>query len=301
MPSIVSHEPAADGTELLVRHWPADEVEAGGAWAGEPWASVLLVHGLGEHSGRYEHVGDQMTAAGLEVWAYDHRGMGGSGGRPGDVERWSQFHDDLAERLAEVRAAADRPVVLYAHSLGGMIATGYLLSDRPKPELAVLTSPALDSTIPSWKRSFARVLARVVPTYDIPNAIDGSTLSRDPSVGARTVDDPSCVKTTTARMAAEGLAEQDRVMAMAGRGFGIPTLVLHGEDDGLVPVEASAILGTAPGVERRTYPGLRHELQNEPEQREIIESVITWLRTQVAELPSRASAVATNPAQGAVE
>ena len=99
MPSIVSHEPAADGTELLVRHWPADEVEAGGAWAGEPWASVLLVHGLGEHSGRYEHVGDQMTAAGLEVWAYDHRGMGGSGGRPGDVERWSQFHDDLAERL----------------------------------------------------------------------------------------------------------------------------------------------------------------------------------------------------------
>ena len=102
-------------------------------------------------------------------------------------------------------------------------------------------------------------------------------------------------------MAAEGLAEQERVTAIAGRGFGIPTLVLHGEDDGLVPVEASEVLGTAPGVERRTYPGLRHELHNEPEQREIIESVITWLRTQVAELPSRASARGTSPAQGAVE
>ena len=87
MPSIVSHVAAADGTDLLVRHWPADEAEAGGAWAGAPWGSVLLVHGLGEHSGRYEHVGDQLSAAGLETWAYDHRGMGGSGGRRGDVER----------------------------------------------------------------------------------------------------------------------------------------------------------------------------------------------------------------------
>jgi alpha-beta hydrolase superfamily lysophospholipase len=61
MPSIVRHVSAADGTDLLVRHWPVDEAEAGGAWAGPPWASVLLVHGLGEHSGRYEHVGDQLT------------------------------------------------------------------------------------------------------------------------------------------------------------------------------------------------------------------------------------------------
>lgn len=289
MPSIVGHEPAADGTDLLVRHWPADEVEAGGAWAGPPWASVLLVHGLGEHSGRYEHVGDQLTAAGLEVWAYDHRGMGGSGGGRGDIEHWSQYYDDLDERLAVVRAAADRPVVLYGHSLGGMICAGYLESERPKPDLAVLTSPALGSTIPGWKRSMARALARVVPTISIPNAIDGSTLSRDPAVAAKTVGDPSCVTTSTARMAAQGLAEQDRVRALAGRGFGLPTLVLHGEDDGLVPVTASEVLGTAPGVERRTYPGLRHELHNEPEQREIIESIITWLRAQVADLPNRAS------------
>src|SRR6185295_14484050 len=143
MPSIVRHVAAADGTDLLVRHWPADEAEAGGAWAGPPWAHVLLVHGLGEHSGRYEHVGDQLTGDGLDVTAYDHRGMGGSGGRRGDVDRWSRFHDDLAERLTDVRtdAAGRRPVVLYAHSLGGLIAAGYLLSDRPKPDLAVLSSP----------------------------------------------------------------------------------------------------------------------------------------------------------------
>ena len=286
MPSIVSHVTAADGTDLLVRHWPADEAEAGGAWAGAPWGSVLLVHGLGEHSGRYDAVGDQLTGAGLEVTAYDHRGMGGSGGRRGDVERWSQLDDDLGERLAEVRAAAGhRPVVLYAHSLGGLVAAGYLLSDRPKPDVAVLSAPALDSTFPGWKKQLALGLARVAPTYAIQNGIKGDTLSRDPSVAERTVDDLSCVKVTTARFAAAALAEQARVRESGRRGFGIPTLVLHGEDDRLVPTSASEILAAAPGVERRTYPGLRHELHNEPEGSSIVDEIIAWLRERTAGAP----------------
>jgi acylglycerol lipase len=286
MPSIVSHVTAADGMDLLVRHWPHDEAEAGGAWAGPPWTSILLVHGLGEHSGRYEHVGDQLTAAGLDVSAYDHRGMGGSGGRRGDVERWSLFHDDLGERLALVRAGAGgRPVILHGHSLGGLIATGYLLSDRPKPDLAVLTAPALQATVPASKRRLAGLLARVAPTFAIKNEIDGAALSRDPSVAARTVDDPLCVKVSTARFAAAAFAEQARVGAIASRGFRIPALVLHGEDDGLVPVTASEVLATAPLVERRTYPGLRHELHNEPEGPAIIDEVIAWLRDRIAGAP----------------
>jgi len=245
-----------------------------------------LVHGLGEHSGRYEHVGDQLTGAGLEVQAYDHRGMGGSGGRRGDVERWSQLHDDLAGRLAVVRAgSAGRPVVLYGHSLGGLIVAGYLLTDRPAPDLAVLTSPALDSTLPTWKKRLAPILARVLPTLAIPIGIDGSTLSRDPSVAAATVHDPLCVKVSTTRFAAEAGVEQERVRALASGGFGIPTLVLHGEDDHLVPASASAVFGSAPLVERRTYPGLRHELHNEPEGQAIIDEIIAWLRGQAIGAP----------------
>lgn len=286
MPSTVSHVRAADGTDLLVRHWPADEAEAGGAWAGPPWGSVLLVHGLGEHSGRYEHVGDQLTGAGLEVTAYDHRGMGGSGGRRGDVERWSQYHDDLEARLADVRAGAKgRPTILYAHSLGGLIAAGYLVDDRPKPDLAILSSPALDSSLPGWKKRLAPMLARVGPRVTIANGIDGTTLSRDPSVAARTVDDPLCVKVSTARFGALALTEQARVRAAAPSGFGIPTLVLHGEADGLVPTDASAILADAPHVERRTYPDLRHELHNEPEGPAILDEVVAWLREHAPARP----------------
>ena len=134
MPSIEGRVTRPDGTTLLTRHWALDTVDAGGAWAGPPWASVLLVHGLGEHSGRYEHVGEQLARSGLDVSAYDHRGMGGSGGPRGDVDRWSTYHDDLADRLLDVRAhAAGRPVVLYGHSLGGLIVAGYLLTERPCP------------------------------------------------------------------------------------------------------------------------------------------------------------------------
>ena len=279
MPSIVSHASVADGTDLLVRHWPADEAEAGGAWAGPAWASVLIVHGLGEQSGRYEHVGDQMAAAGLDVWAYDHRGNGGSGGRRGHVDRWSQLHDDLQERLTAVRAGAGgRPVVLYGHSGGGLVAAGYLtLAGRPKPDLAVLSAPGLDSTLPGWKKSLVRILGGVMPTLSVPNGIDPTTLSRDPLVGERAAADPTNASTSTARFGSEGLAEQARVRQECLR-ITVPTLVLHGLDDGLVPAPASEILMTVPSVERRTYPGLRHELHNEPEGAAIIDEIIAWLR-----------------------
>ena len=283
MPSIVSHATTADGTDLLLREWPAGGEAvggeaAGGALSGQPWASVLLVHGLGEHSGRYEHVGDQLAAAGLEVHAFDLRGNGGSGGRRGHVDRWSQFHDDLAERLGAVReAAAGRPVVLYGHSMGGLVALGYLLSARPKPDLVVLSSPGLDSTLARWKKTLAPVLGRIVPTLAIPNGISGRTLSRDPRVAEKVAADPACATASTARFGAEALAEQARVRREYVS-LTLPTLVLHGLDDGLVPAAASEILGSLPNVERRTYPGFRHELHNEPEGPQILDEVIAWLR-----------------------
>ena len=250
MPSIVSHIRTADGTELLVRHWLPDEAAAGGAWAGRPWGHVLLVRGLGEHSGRYENVGEQFAAAGLDTWAYDHRGNGGSAGRRGHVDRWSQLHDDLGERLRAVRqAAGDRPVVLYGHSMGSLIVLGYLLSDRPKPDLVVAASPGLDSALAGWKKQLARVLARVAPTLLIPNGIDGRTLSRDPAVADKVRHDPACATSSTARFGAVGLAEQARVRRDYRGLPPIPMLVLHGLDDGLVPAACLRSPGGTP--ERR--------------------------------------------------
>ena len=271
MPSVIGSAVTADGTQLRTRHWPA----------ADPWASVLIIHGLGEQSGRYEHVGEHFAAAGIEAFSYDHRGNGGSGGARGDIDRWSRYHDDLEERLAAVRAAsAGRPVVVYAHSMGGLIAAGYLLTDRPRPDLTVLTAPGLDSTVAAWKQRLAPIVARVAPTLSVPNGVSSETLSRDPDVGRRAKSDPLNGRTSTARFGAEALREQARVRAAAGS-IGGPTLVLHGQDDGLVPTASSQVFEGAPGVERRTYPGLRHELHNEPEGAHILDEVVAWIREHV--------------------
>lgn len=268
MPSVIGHAVTADGVDLQTRHWPA----------ADPWASIVIVHGLGEHSGRYEHVGEHFASAGIDAHAYDHRGNGGSAGRRGDVDRWSRYHDDLGERLATIRAAGTGlPMILYAHSMGGLIAAGYLLSDRPRPDMTVLTAPGLDSTLAGWKKRLAPLLGRILPTLSVPNGVPTETLSRDPEVGRRLKDDPLNARTSTARFGAEALVEQARVRSRA-REIGGPTLVLHGLDDRLVPPGSTEVFEDAPGVERRTYPGLRHELHNEPEGPAILDEVVAWLR-----------------------
>ncbi|HEX5824625.1 MAG TPA: alpha/beta hydrolase [Candidatus Limnocylindrales bacterium] len=269
-----------DGTELLVRHWSA---------TGEPWASILIVHGIAEHSGRYEHVGAWLGAAGLDVHAYDQRGFGASSGRRAWVDRWSRNLDDLEDRLAVLRVMArGRPVVVYGHSLGGLIVLGYAVADppRPLPHALVLSAPAVDSTIPGWKRLMARVLGSVAPTMTIPNDFDGELLSRDPAVGERYLADERNQHKTTTRFGAEALAEQARVRNALAR-LSVPTLVIHGEADRLVPTASSAPLAAVAGVTRRTYPNLRHETHNEPEGAEVIADVVDWLRATVG-LPTGA-------------
>jgi alpha-beta hydrolase superfamily lysophospholipase len=228
---------AADGVELLVRHWLP---------SGEPWAFILLVHGIAEHSGRYERVGAQLAAAGLDMTAYDQRGFGGSDGRRAYVVSWSIVHDDLEGQLALVRSrAGGRPVVLYGHSLGGLIAVGYVLTDRPKPDALVLTSPAIDATIPAWKRAVAKVLSRVAPHVEIKNDFNGTDLSRDPAIGEAYLADPLNCHATTTRFAAAALAEQGRARSLLGE-LALPTLVIHGSADRIVPAASSEVLPPSP-------------------------------------------------------
>ncbi len=274
-PSWTGRLAARDGTGLLTRHWPVTS---------DRWASIVLVHGLAEHSGRYEQVGRWLADAGLAVHAYDQRGFGGSAGRRAYVERWSDHHDDLEDILGAVRRGApDRPVALFGHSLGGLIALGYVLSGRPRPvpDALVLSAPALDSTIPGWKRVVARVLGSVAPTMTIRNDFDGTLLSRDPSVGATYAADPLNQHVTTTRFGAAALAEQARVRAALDR-LSVPTLVYHGEADRLVLTEASAPLGRLLNVTRRTLPDLRHESHNEPEGPAVVADVVAWLGPTLA-------------------
>ena len=216
---------------------------------------MLLVHGLAEHSGRYERTGGLLAEAGIDVTAFDLRGHGGSGGRRGDVEDWTDYLDDIADRLAAVRTEADgRPVVLFAHSYGGLISTDYVLSGRPAPDLLVLSAPALDDGLPRWQHIVAPLIARIWPTLAFKNAWGPDVLSRDPEVGRLALLDPGSPERMTTRLGAFGFAAQERVRARLAT-LAVPTLVFHGSDDRLVPPTATEPFEGMPGRHPARVPG----------------------------------------------
>jgi alpha-beta hydrolase superfamily lysophospholipase len=239
-------------------------------------AAMLLVHGVAEHSGRYEHVGASLSERGIDVVSFDLRGHGRSGGRRGHVEDFGHFLDDVEDLLAE-RRGLGLPVVLMGHSMGGLISAAYAVSDRPAPDLLVLSAPALAADVPGWQRLAAGALSRVLPTVSLPNDFDGALLSRDASVADAYRDDPLRVRRATTRLGNEIFTAMERTAAATGSGLGVPTYVLHGGADELVPPHASEPLAAHPEVTRVVYDALRHECLNEPERDEVVADLADWL------------------------
>ncbi len=273
MTATIDHGTTRDGLLQLRRRWEP---------SGEPRAAVLLLHGIAEHSGRYEKVGRQLADAGFDVVAIDHRGYGQTGGRRGHVDSWSEFLDDVEDQLAELRRL-DLPVVMLGHSMGGLIATSYCVDDRPLPDLLVLSGPALGADIGPVLRFVAPILGRILPHMEIKDDGDPSMLSTDPKVGETFYADPLRVPYPTASLGRALINAIDSTRARLDR-LSIPTLVMHGGDDRLVPTKASEIMEGLPEVTRVVYPGLRHEIFNEPSGSEVVADAIEWIDSRLADL-----------------
>jgi acylglycerol lipase len=264
--------PGSAGGEIA---WQAWEVE-------QPRAVVLLVHGYAEHSGRYGHVADRLTASSYAVWTLDHRGHGASDGVPGNVESFATLRRDLTtlRRMAEERHP-DVPVFVVAHSLGGLIALDWLL-DGGAAGLAglVLSGAAVDPSVGTRvEKLIAPVLSRLAPNLGV-SRLDATEVSRDPAVVAAYDADPHNYRgAIRARTGAETLAAIDRVMPRL-RELTLPALVLHGGDDRIAsPVGSRLVVEHLGGedVVSREYEGLFHEIFNEPERDAVLGEVVDWL------------------------
>jgi alpha-beta hydrolase superfamily lysophospholipase len=275
---------ASDGTPLHVRHWTT---------TGTAWATVLIVHGIAEHSGRYDRTGRLLARVGLDVNSFDLRGHGLSGGRRVFVGRWDDYLDDLEIVILHLRATS-LPLVVIGHSMGALIALTYACSGRPRPDLLVLSAPPLAARIPAWQRVAAPVLSRVAPERAIDNPISGDQLSRNPKVAKAYFADPLVVRHTTTRLGNELLASMRRVRKQLSE-LTVPTLVLHGEADTLVPTTASEPLAAISGVERRVLPALRHEILNEPEGPEVVGAIVRWVRDNLRAGSSKSPAHEVEP------
>jgi len=259
----------ADGTELFTRTWEHPD----------PIGTVLIVHGMGEHSGRWHHVAEHFVNEGFEVFSYDQRAHGRSGDGVLDIGSFDDFVSDLAEMIERVRTDG-RPLVVYAHSMGGLIGTMHAESSNPQPDLFVLSAPALAANTPAPVRLAAKVLGRIVPTLTIKSTVEKDHLSRDPKVGEAYVADPLVYMKGTTRFGKEFLAAMDAATGSL-QDISTNTLVIHGADDELVPPRASAPLAGVEGVERRVFPGLRHEMHNEPESKEVLDFVTGWVKSRL--------------------
>ncbi len=258
-----------DGLSQLRRRWLAPDA----------WAVMLVVHGIAEHSGRYEHVARQLVDRGISVVGYDQRGFGDSGGPQGHVDDFSQFHDDLEDHLAEL-AALGVPTVVLGHSMGGLVVTSYGLTDRPQPDRFVLSAPSLALATPrrSWRAT--RAIGELVPKIRITLPIHPEDLATDPRVGEAYTADPLVNLRASLGLVGEMVDTILDVEADLGR-WDHPTLVIHGLDDQLVPPSASEAIGALESVERRTYSGMRHELFNEPDGPGVVDEVVDWLRASL--------------------
>lgn len=256
------------GTEL-VRDWEPD---------GDPRAIIVLVHGIAEHSGRYERTGSLLAEAGLHVRGFDLIGAGGSGGDRWDIEDWSRYHDQIGSHVTWARRQGI-PVVLMGHSMGGNLALGYALSDRTPPDLLVLSAPALAGGA-AWQHALAPLAAKLLPKVSIPNNVDGALLSRDPAVAEAYFADPLVITKSTNRLGAQ-LFDSMNTLNEELVALDVPTLVIHGGDDRLVPTGCSEPLGELECVDRKVYDGLRHEILNEPEGPEVVADIVDWLNAHL--------------------
>ncbi|MEE8491745.1 MAG: lysophospholipase [Acidimicrobiia bacterium] len=268
----VNRETSRTGAQLATRDW----IPEGPARAG-----IVIVHGAAEHSGRYEHVGSALAARGYATYSYDHRGHGESSGPSMHVDNWREYVDDLEDRFSAVAVALKLPMVLYGHSLGGLIALDYCLSTSElMPDLLVLSGPALEANVAGWKKMLAPVLARIMPRALLPLDLEGEQLSRDPRVGEAYSNDPLVATKATARFGAETLKAQARVAERIPM-LTIPTLLLAGGSDTIIPPQSSLALAEVAVVERRLYPNLRHEIHNEPEGPEVVSDIADWIDAQL--------------------
>lgn len=245
-------------------------------------AVLVLVHGVGEHCGRYMNLVRPLVDEGYAVYSFDQRGHGASPGRRVHIDRWAEYRDDLGLFLKTVTAREPgRPIVLYGHSMGSLVVLDYLLGSTEGLAGAVISGAALEpagvgspATI-----ALARVLTHVTPTLAINLGIDAEDLTRDSEALAEYRADPLVTGRATVRWGTESLDAVTRVKAGMS-GIDLPILVVHGEADHLNLVDGARSLFEAvphEGKAMRVYPGVCHEPHNDLGHEQLASDVAEWL------------------------
>ena len=270
----------AGGRRLCVHDWPVSR--SGGA---DARTGVLIVHGLGEHAGRYGALAAWFHTRGWAVRGYDQRGHGRSPGRRGALARPLELLEDLAEVHGRFAAALGAPPLLLGHSLGGLVALRAVLDGYVAPRALVLSSPALRTWTPAWQQALATRLTNVLPNLPLRSGLPFEALSHDAAVVRAYRHDPLRSGWITPRLARFIFDSGPHCFLRAAE-LALPTLLLVAGADRLVDAGGSRAFAAAARTDSltvRVYEQLFHELFNEaePGRSQVLTQLEAWLAHRV--------------------
>lgn len=265
---------AGDNVQLFWRAWEPDVPVRG---------TVCLVHGLGEHSGRYEHVAAAYVRAGIAFHAIDLRGHGRSEGPRGHTPSLTQWHDDIELLLS--RTDPEKSRILYGHSLGGALALSFGLHRPEKLSGVLVTGPSLriSAEVPPVKAFMGKVMASILPTFSQRSGLIAADLSHDPLVVQAYIDDPLVHDRVSSRLFVDMLAAGEEMLERAAD-FHLPVFLINAEIDRLCDRTATEEFYAAVGSPDKTlhiWPTLFHEVHNEPEKDQVIREMVEWVLAHI--------------------
>jgi alpha-beta hydrolase superfamily lysophospholipase len=262
-----------DGLKLVGREWKP---------AGALRGAVCLVHGIGEHTGRYPHVAAAFNQAGYSVLGFDLRGHGLSEGQRGFTPSYDAFLDDLDVALAETRSRnPSQPLFFYGHSLGGNLVLYHAIRRKPALAGVIASSPQLRLAFqpPAWKTFMGRLLFNIYPAFSMPSGLEQAALSHDPEAVRAYAADPLVHDKVSARLGI-GLIDVGLWLLEHAAEVAHPLLIYCGSQDRLVSADACREFAAKVKGDCtiKIWEGLYHETHNEPQKAEVLAFMIQWLK-----------------------
>ncbi len=266
----------SDGLNLYACEW---------APSGAPRACVLLIHGLGEHIGRYPHVASALTAAGYALLGFDLRGHGKSAGARGHAPSYDALMDDITAFIAQVETRhPGLPRFLYGHSLGGNLVLNYPLRRSSNLRGVIATGPWLRLAFqpPPARVRLAKIMNALSLPFSQDSGLRAADLSHDQSVVVAYEHDPLVHRMISARLFV-GLYDSGLWALAHAAEFPLPALVMNGAEDAIISAQAVREFGekAGPKVTVRIWEGLYHEIHNESVQAEVFKVILDWLQAQI--------------------
>lgn len=265
---------ATDGDNVVVQDWPLEPtVKLRGV--------VILVHGLGEHAGRYDHVARHLNAWGYAVRGYDQCGHGESNGARGSLPSDTRLLDDLADMVDSTRAHMPKnlPLILLGHSMGGLVVGRFVSLGLRKVDGLVMSSPALDAGMNAFQKLLVSILPKIALDLRVGNGVKPQFISHDSAVVAAYKADPLVHDRISARLARFIADAGPQTLALAPQ-WKVPTLLLYAGDDRLLNPEGSrAFAARAPKevVTAQCFENLYHEIFNEQDAAPVFAALKLWL------------------------